>query len=173
MQCEQPNNSLYTFTGNLIVQKQTLPLSPNQILLRVRFHLLILILLDSLIFSYLIDIVLLLYLWFLNSDHQFNEFDSELLQLILPFLSSWWWNIDILIYTFPWLSCLFHLISITSTNFLSVITLASNICRDVVLETQSTLLGQSFLLGMRQRYPSRLSVSHTLVSSLCHPSELL
>lgn len=89
MQCEQPNNSLYTFTGNLIVQKQTLPLSPNQILLRVRFHLLILILLDSLIFSYLIDIVLLLYLWFLNSDHQFNEFDSELLQLILPFLSSW------------------------------------------------------------------------------------
>ncbi|KAJ6323717.1 hypothetical protein OIU76_011083 [Salix suchowensis] len=34
MQCEQPNNSLYTFTGNLIFQKQTLPLSPNQILLR-------------------------------------------------------------------------------------------------------------------------------------------
>ncbi|KAL8106257.1 hypothetical protein AgCh_029880 [Apium graveolens] len=34
VQCEQPNNSLYTFTGNLIVQKQTLPLSPNQILLR-------------------------------------------------------------------------------------------------------------------------------------------
>lgn len=34
IQCEQPNNSLYTFTGNLIVQKQTLPLSPNQILLR-------------------------------------------------------------------------------------------------------------------------------------------
>ncbi|KAL1807211.1 hypothetical protein ACET3Z_030279 [Daucus carota] len=34
VQCEQPNNSLYTFTGNLILQKQTLPLSPNQILLR-------------------------------------------------------------------------------------------------------------------------------------------
>ncbi|KAK2994397.1 hypothetical protein RJ640_029512 [Escallonia rubra] len=34
VQCEQPNNSLYTFTGNLIIEKQTLPLSPNQILLR-------------------------------------------------------------------------------------------------------------------------------------------
>ncbi|XP_074589992.1 phospholipid-transporting ATPase 3-like [Curcuma longa] len=34
IQCEQPNNSLYTFTGNLIVENQTLPLSPNQILLR-------------------------------------------------------------------------------------------------------------------------------------------
>ncbi|XP_030449273.1 phospholipid-transporting ATPase 3 [Syzygium oleosum] len=34
VQCEQPNNSLYTFTGNLIHQKQTLPLTPNQILLR-------------------------------------------------------------------------------------------------------------------------------------------
>jgi phospholipid-transporting ATPase len=34
IQCEQPNNSLYTFTGNLLTQKQTLPLSPNQILLR-------------------------------------------------------------------------------------------------------------------------------------------
>ncbi|CAA7399269.1 unnamed protein product [Spirodela intermedia] len=34
IECEQPNNSLYTFTGNLIIQKQTLPLSPNQILLR-------------------------------------------------------------------------------------------------------------------------------------------
>ncbi|GAU43938.1 hypothetical protein TSUD_135860 [Trifolium subterraneum] len=34
IQCEQPNNSLYTFTGNLLIQKQTLPLSPNQILLR-------------------------------------------------------------------------------------------------------------------------------------------
>uniref|UniRef100_A0A1D1Z7N5 Phospholipid-transporting ATPase n=2 Tax=Anthurium amnicola TaxID=1678845 RepID=A0A1D1Z7N5_9ARAE len=34
IQCEQPNNSLYTFTGNLVIQKQTLPLSPNQILLR-------------------------------------------------------------------------------------------------------------------------------------------
>ena len=35
IQCEQPNNSLYTFTGNLIVEKQTLPLSPDQLLLRV------------------------------------------------------------------------------------------------------------------------------------------
>ncbi|KAL5067458.1 hypothetical protein RYX36_018345 [Vicia faba] len=26
IQCEQPNNSLYTFTGNLLIQKQTLPL---------------------------------------------------------------------------------------------------------------------------------------------------
>ncbi|CAH2038382.1 unnamed protein product [Thlaspi arvense] len=34
IQCEQPNNSLYTFTGNLIVEKQTLPLSPDQLLLR-------------------------------------------------------------------------------------------------------------------------------------------
>ncbi|KAL2344245.1 hypothetical protein Fmac_005530 [Flemingia macrophylla] len=34
IQCEQPNNSLYTFTGNLLIQKQTLPLSPSQILLR-------------------------------------------------------------------------------------------------------------------------------------------
>ncbi|CAM0957021.1 unnamed protein product [Alopecurus aequalis] len=34
VQCEQPNNSLYTFTGNLIVDKQTIPISPNQILLR-------------------------------------------------------------------------------------------------------------------------------------------
>jgi phospholipid-transporting ATPase len=34
IQCEQPNNSLYTFTGNLIVDKQTMPLSPNQVLLR-------------------------------------------------------------------------------------------------------------------------------------------
>jgi len=37
VQCEQPNNSLYTFTGNLIMDKQTIPLSPNQLLLRVRF----------------------------------------------------------------------------------------------------------------------------------------
>jgi hypothetical protein len=37
VQCEQPNNSLYTFTGNLIVDKQTIPLSPNQLLLRVIF----------------------------------------------------------------------------------------------------------------------------------------
>ena len=35
IQCEQLNNSLYTFTGNLIIGKQTLPLSPNQILLWV------------------------------------------------------------------------------------------------------------------------------------------
>ncbi|KAK9277681.1 hypothetical protein L1049_007228 [Liquidambar formosana] len=34
VQCEQPNNSLYTFSGNLLFQKQTLPLTPNQILLR-------------------------------------------------------------------------------------------------------------------------------------------
>ncbi|KAJ6846578.1 phospholipid-transporting ATPase 3 isoform X2 [Iris pallida] len=34
IQCEQPNNSLYTFTGNLIIQNQTLPLSSNQLLLR-------------------------------------------------------------------------------------------------------------------------------------------
>lgn len=34
VQCEQPNNSLYTFTGNLIIDHQTLPLTPNQLLLR-------------------------------------------------------------------------------------------------------------------------------------------
>ncbi|KAG8091584.1 hypothetical protein GUJ93_ZPchr0012g19752 [Zizania palustris] len=34
IQCEQPNNSLYTFTGNLIMDKQIIPLSPNQVLLR-------------------------------------------------------------------------------------------------------------------------------------------
>ncbi|EPS65246.1 hypothetical protein M569_09532, partial [Genlisea aurea] len=34
VQCEQPNNSLYTFTGNLIINKQTLPINPNQLLLR-------------------------------------------------------------------------------------------------------------------------------------------
>ncbi|KAH7279146.1 hypothetical protein KP509_37G007200 [Ceratopteris richardii] len=34
IQCEQPNNSLYTFTGNLIIGKQTLPVTPNQLLLR-------------------------------------------------------------------------------------------------------------------------------------------
>ncbi|VVA27683.1 PREDICTED: phospholipid-transporting ATPase [Prunus dulcis] len=34
VQCEQPNNSLYTFTGNLIIDKQTLPLTPNEIMLR-------------------------------------------------------------------------------------------------------------------------------------------
>ncbi|KAJ1375227.1 P-type ATPase, A domain superfamily, partial [Sesbania bispinosa] len=34
IQCEQPNNSLYTFTGNLIIENQTLPVSPNQLLLR-------------------------------------------------------------------------------------------------------------------------------------------
>eukprot|EP00884_Botryococcus_braunii_P001875 jgi/Botrbrau1/11689/Bobra.0195s0020.1 len=32
--CEQPNSSLYTFTGNLIDGKKTLSLSPNQLLLR-------------------------------------------------------------------------------------------------------------------------------------------
>ncbi|KAL2632249.1 hypothetical protein R1flu_016935 [Riccia fluitans] len=34
IECEQPNNSLYTFTGNLIMGKQTIPITPNQILLR-------------------------------------------------------------------------------------------------------------------------------------------
>ncbi|XAR53186.1 Phospholipid-translocating ATPase [Bertholletia excelsa] len=34
IQCEQPNNSLYTFTGNLIIEEQTLALGPNQLLLR-------------------------------------------------------------------------------------------------------------------------------------------
>ncbi|GMI90147.1 aminophospholipid ATPase 3 [Hibiscus trionum] len=34
VQCEQPNNSLYTFSGNLVIGNQTLPISPNQILLR-------------------------------------------------------------------------------------------------------------------------------------------
>ncbi|GAQ83484.1 phospholipid-transporting ATPase 3 [Klebsormidium nitens] len=34
IECELPNNSLYTFVGNLMVGKQVLPLSPNQILLR-------------------------------------------------------------------------------------------------------------------------------------------
>ncbi|KAF5945304.1 hypothetical protein HYC85_015532 [Camellia sinensis] len=38
VQCEQPNNSLYTFTGNLITEEQTLPLSPNQLLLRVMMN---------------------------------------------------------------------------------------------------------------------------------------
>ncbi|OMO55008.1 hypothetical protein COLO4_36244 [Corchorus olitorius] len=37
VQCEQPNNSLYTFTGNLVMDNQTLPLSPNQLLLRVEY----------------------------------------------------------------------------------------------------------------------------------------
>ncbi|XP_024380189.1 phospholipid-transporting ATPase 3 isoform X3 [Physcomitrium patens] len=32
--CEHPNNSLYTFTGNLEISKQTIPITPNQILLR-------------------------------------------------------------------------------------------------------------------------------------------
>lgn len=41
VQCEQPNNSLYTFTGNLIIDKQTLPLTPSHILLRVRYLFLI------------------------------------------------------------------------------------------------------------------------------------
>lgn len=35
VECEQPNNSLYTFTGNLVIGKQTIPISPNQMLLRV------------------------------------------------------------------------------------------------------------------------------------------
>ena len=30
--CEQPNNSLYTFTGNLVMHGETLQLSPNQVL---------------------------------------------------------------------------------------------------------------------------------------------
>ncbi|RDX79899.1 Phospholipid-transporting ATPase 3, partial [Mucuna pruriens] len=34
IQCEQPNNSLYTFTGNLLIQNQILPVNPNQLLLR-------------------------------------------------------------------------------------------------------------------------------------------
>eukprot|EP00850_Spirogloea_muscicola_P020418 SM000215S06724 [mRNA] locus=s215:178561:182248:+ [translate_table: standard] len=34
VECEQPNNSLYTFTGNLVTGKQTLSVTPNQILLR-------------------------------------------------------------------------------------------------------------------------------------------
>ncbi|KAG6549287.1 hypothetical protein Mapa_009273 [Marchantia paleacea] len=34
VECEQPNNSLYTFTGNLVIGKQTIPITPNQILLR-------------------------------------------------------------------------------------------------------------------------------------------
>ncbi|KAG0584958.1 hypothetical protein M758_3G246700 [Ceratodon purpureus] len=32
--CEHPNNSLYTFTGNLEISKQIIPITPNQILLR-------------------------------------------------------------------------------------------------------------------------------------------
>lgn len=35
IECEHPNNSLYTFTGNLEIAKQTIPVTPNQILLRV------------------------------------------------------------------------------------------------------------------------------------------
>ena len=34
MDCELPNSSLYTFTGNLLLDGKTLPLSPNQVLLR-------------------------------------------------------------------------------------------------------------------------------------------
>ncbi|KMZ59894.1 putative Phospholipid-transporting ATPase, partial [Zostera marina] len=34
IQCEHPNNSLYTFTGNFLINEQTLPLSSNQLLLR-------------------------------------------------------------------------------------------------------------------------------------------
>lgn len=29
--CEQPNNSLYTFTGNLNIMGKTLPLGPDQV----------------------------------------------------------------------------------------------------------------------------------------------
>lgn len=36
--CEHPNNSLYTFTGNLEISKQTIPITPNQILLRVSLN---------------------------------------------------------------------------------------------------------------------------------------
>ncbi|KAH7841784.1 hypothetical protein Vadar_034342 [Vaccinium darrowii] len=32
--CEHPNNSVYTFTGNLIIESQTVPLSSAQLLLR-------------------------------------------------------------------------------------------------------------------------------------------
>lgn len=32
--CELPNSSLYTFTGNLLLNGKTIPLSPNQVLLR-------------------------------------------------------------------------------------------------------------------------------------------
>lgn len=32
--CELPNSSLYTFTGNLVLDDKTIPLSPNQVLLR-------------------------------------------------------------------------------------------------------------------------------------------
>jgi phospholipid-transporting ATPase len=35
IECEHPNNSLYTFVGNLVFEKQTIPITPNQILLRV------------------------------------------------------------------------------------------------------------------------------------------
>jgi len=34
IECEHPNNSLYTFTGNLEIAKQTIPITPSQILLR-------------------------------------------------------------------------------------------------------------------------------------------
>jgi len=34
VECELPNSSLYTFTGNLMLDGRTLPLSPNQVLLR-------------------------------------------------------------------------------------------------------------------------------------------
>ena len=32
--CELPNSSLYTFTGNLLLNGRVIPLSPNQVLLR-------------------------------------------------------------------------------------------------------------------------------------------
>ena len=31
MECEQPNSSLYTFTGNLLLHGKTIPLGPNQV----------------------------------------------------------------------------------------------------------------------------------------------
>lgn len=55
--CEQPNNSLYTFTGNLIIQHQTLPLSPNQLLLRVRYNLLIIFLIVKRLFAHCIEVL--------------------------------------------------------------------------------------------------------------------
>ena len=55
--CEQPNNSLYTFTGNLIIQHQTLPLSPNQLLLRVWYNLLIIFLIVKRLFAHCIEVL--------------------------------------------------------------------------------------------------------------------
>lgn len=36
--CEQPNNSLYTFKGNFTMNEKTVPISVEQILLRVSCH---------------------------------------------------------------------------------------------------------------------------------------